>query len=162
MWSKEKSSTDQIKMAANTSFFAAGFKILGDIESENDICVEGEIHGNVKTTKKVVIGKTGKILGNIEASNLCVHGLVEGEVLISDLAKITPTGVVCGTIITKSIQIEPGADVEATLKKISGKKDDHNKLNISEKDGNANAEKSPMVEKGKKGNFQYKIGVNAL
>ncbi len=162
MWSKEKSSTDQVKMAANTSFFAAGFKILGNIESENDICVEGEIHGNVKTTKKVVIGKSGKILGNIEASNLCVHGLVEGEVLISELAKITPTGVVSGTIITKSIQIEPGADVEATIKKITSKNESPNKPTVSEKAGGDNDEKNPTVVKGKKGNFQYKIGVNAL
>ncbi|WP_114752131.1 bactofilin family protein [Pleomorphovibrio marinus] len=162
MWSKEKSSTDQIKMAANTSFFAAGFKILGDIESENDICVEGEIHGNVKTTKKVVVGKTGKILGNINAKDLCVHGLVEGEVTISDLAKITPTGVVSGIIVTKSIQIEPGADVEATLKKISGNKRGEANSPDQANEKKESNENTPMIMKGKKGNFQYKMGVNAL
>lgn len=115
---KDKIISEKLDKAENTSFFAETFKMLGNISAENDIRVEGVIQGNVSTSKKIVVGKTGQIFGNVEASQLHVLGKIIGEIYISDLVKIGSSAVVEGSIISRNIQIEPGANVEATLKKM--------------------------------------------
>lgn len=115
---KDKIISEKLDKAESTSFFAETFKMLGNISAENDIRIEGVIQGNVSTSKKIVVGKTGQIFGNVEASHLHVLGKIIGEIYIFDLVKIGSSAVVEGSIISRNIQIEPGAIVEATLKKM--------------------------------------------
>lgn len=72
MWTKDKNET--IMEAITTSFFAEGFKIHGNVESDNDVRVEGIIYGNVTTTKKIIVGPLGQIFGDVKATNLSVMG----------------------------------------------------------------------------------------
>lgn len=102
-----------------SSFFAEGFKMIGDLESTCDIRVEGVIEGNISTTKKVVVGKTGHVIGNVKAANLCVMGEFIGDAFVGELAKIEASAYITGNLQSVNFQIEPGATVEANLKKIS-------------------------------------------
>ena len=115
---KDKTIPEKLDKAGSTSFFAETFKMLGNISAENDIRIEGIIHGNVSTSKKIVVGKTGQIIGNVKASQLHVLGEIIGEIYISDLVRIGSSAVVEGCITSRNIHIEPGALVEATLKKL--------------------------------------------
>lgn len=115
---KAKTVPEKLDKAGSTSFFAETFKMLGNISAENDIRIEGIIQGNVSTSKKIVVGKTGQIIGNVKASHIHVLGTIIGEIYISDLVKIGSSAIVEGCIISRNIQIEPGAIVEATLKKL--------------------------------------------
>lgn len=115
---KDKITLEKLDKAESTSFFAETFKMVGNISAENDIRIEGIIQGNVSTSKKIVVGKTGQIFGYVKASHLHVLGKIIGEIYISDLVKIGPSAVVEGGIVSRNIQIEPGAIVEATLKKL--------------------------------------------
>jgi cytoskeletal protein CcmA (bactofilin family) len=115
---KDKPTLVKQGKAGSTSFFAESFKMLGNISAENDIRIEGIIHGNVSTSKKIVVGKTGKIIGQVRASHLHVLGEIVGEIYIADLVRIGPSAFVEGCIVSRNIQIEPGAMVEATLKKL--------------------------------------------
>lgn len=115
---KDKIIPEKLDKAESTSFFAETFKMLGNVSAENDIRIEGVIQGNVTTSKKIVVGKTGQIFGNVQASHLHVLGKIIGEIYISDLVKIGSSAVVEGSIISRNIQIEPGAIVEARLRKL--------------------------------------------
>lgn len=119
MWNKDKSDPERTGTALKTSFFAKGFKMTGDLESVNDIRIEGVIHGNISTTKKIIVGVTGQVIGNIKATYLHVMGEVIGDVLISELVKIDSTGSINGNMQSKNFQIEAGASVEANLRKIT-------------------------------------------
>ncbi|WP_158861048.1 bactofilin family protein [Lunatibacter salilacus] len=114
MWNKEK--RESTMEAKSTSFFAEGFKVHGNVVCSNDVRVEGVIYGNVTTTKKVIVGPTGQIFGNIKATNLSVMGEVTGEIVISELAKIDSTGSINGNLFSKNFHIEPGAIIEANLR----------------------------------------------
>nr|MBI1230870.1 hypothetical protein [Cytophagales bacterium] len=115
---KDKTIPEKLNKAGNTTFFAETFRMLGNISAENDIRIEGVIHGNVSTSKKIVVGKTGRIIGNVKASDLHVLGEIIGEIHIRDLVRIGSSAIVEGCIVSRNIQIEPGALVEATLKKL--------------------------------------------
>ncbi len=117
MWSKEKKIQEEINLAHATSVFAKGLDVVGDIEAKSDIRIEGDIQGNVSTKKKVIIGTSGKVIGNISAGELCVMGEVTGDMLIGGLAKFTETAKVRGTVYSTGIAIDAGADMEVNLKK---------------------------------------------
>ncbi|WP_209331501.1 bactofilin family protein [Lunatimonas salinarum] len=119
MWKSSRGSEGVHKGMVISSFFADGFKMIGDLESTCDIRIEGVIEGNITTSKKVVIGKTGHVIGNVRAANLCVMGEFVGEALVGELAKIEATGSVSGTLRSVHFQIEPGATVEANLGRLS-------------------------------------------
>lgn len=125
MWKKEKK--DSIMEAGKTSFFGEGLKLHGDVVSDHNVRVEGVVYGNVTSTRKVVVGRTGQIFGNVTAINLWVMGDVAGEIMVSELAVIDSTGSIRGKLLSKNFQIEPGAIIEATL---NGLKENSFKIEI--------------------------------
>ena len=52
-------------------------KIVGDIYSKADFRIDGIVEGNITTTGKVVIGKSGKINGKINSSNADISGSIK-------------------------------------------------------------------------------------
>lgn len=118
MWSTDRKILEEMEMASATSVFAAGLNVNGDIEAVSDIRIEGDIKGNVTTKKKLVVGKSGYVKGNILAGEVCVMGEVIGDFTILGLAKFTSNAKVRGNIVSQSIEIEEGADMEVTLRRI--------------------------------------------
>ena len=59
-------------------------KIIGDIISKADFRIDGIVEGNITTTGKVVIGKSGKVIGKLNCSNADVSGSISGQIQISE------------------------------------------------------------------------------
>lgn len=119
MWNKEKKAVEETSTPDSISVFAAGLKVEGDVDATNDLRIDGYVVGNISANKKVLVGGTGKVEGNIYAREVYIMGEVRGDLQVFGLAKIGATGKVRGIIVSAEIQIEPGADVEGTLKKMS-------------------------------------------
>ncbi|HLT08027.1 MAG TPA: polymer-forming cytoskeletal protein [Cyclobacteriaceae bacterium] len=119
MWNKEKRTEAEAITADAISVFAAGLKIEGDVEATNDLRIDGTVLGSIAANRKVLVGGTGKVEGNIYAREVYIMGEVRGDLQVFGLAKIGSSGRVRGAITSAEIQIEPGADVEGTLKKMS-------------------------------------------
>ena len=118
MWNKQNSGEEQ-NLVESTSFFAKGVTLEGNINANNDIRIEGTIEGNIKTGKKVIVGTTGSIIGNVNATNIHLMGEVSGDIFISGLARIGETARINGTITADKLQIDPGAIIEAAIKRFS-------------------------------------------
>lgn len=118
MWNKDKKNEELIN-ADSTSFFAKGFKLAGNIDTNNDIRIEGTVEGNIKTTKKIIIGPTGSVIGNVNATNISLMGEISGDLYISGLAVIGDSAKINGTITADKLQINPGAIIEAEIKRFS-------------------------------------------
>jgi cytoskeletal protein CcmA (bactofilin family) len=118
MWSKDRKILEEIEIASSTSVFAAGLNIHGDIEAISDIRIEGDIKGNVTTKKKLIVGASGFVRGDILAGEVCIMGEVIGDFTVLGLAKFTANAKVRGNIVSQSIEIEEGADMEVTLSRI--------------------------------------------
>lgn len=127
MWTKEKNSNPALDGPSTTSFFAPGFRMIGDIDSTNDVRVEGIIQGNISTSKKIIVGKSGQIIGNAKASQISIMGEIVGEVIATDIAIIGETGVVHGTIVCNKIKIDEGAGIEACIKKLKSQSEKESK-----------------------------------
>jgi len=86
-----------------------GTNITGDINSEGDIRIDGELIGNIASNGRVVIGDTGKITGNVTCKNCEVAGYVKGDMNIEQLINLKATSTVLGEIKTDKLSIEPGS-----------------------------------------------------
>lgn len=86
-----------------------GTKIKGDIMSNGDIRIDGEMKGNLSAKGKVVIGEHGKIEGQVQAANIEISGFIRGKVSASDLLNMKSSAKIEGDIRAGKLSVEPGA-----------------------------------------------------
>ncbi|AEL27071.1 bactofilin family protein [Cyclobacterium marinum] len=114
------------------SFFSSGFHLEGDITAENDVRIEGEIRGNISTKKRVIIGESGKVLGDIEAEHIVVLGEVKGKVVALSRLTIGKNALFQGMAYTDNIQVDFGAKMEAGIQKLNKQVNEENLFLSSE------------------------------
>ena len=96
-------------------------KIVGDIVSKADFRIDGIVEGNITTTGKVVVGKSGKISGKLNCSNADVSGSISGHIQISETLSLMSESYIQGDITTAKLSVEEGAQVDATIVMKTGK-----------------------------------------
>ena len=77
--------------------------------------VDGEIIGKILSDSIVIIGKQGKISGEINASHLIINGLFEGNANC-DNVEVLEGGKFLGKVISKELVIEAKAIFEGESK----------------------------------------------
>lgn len=129
MFSDKKSSksSKSSKMATNSNSqqntIAKGTKITGDIVSEGDFRIEGNVEGNIQTPGKVVIGNTGTIKGTLKAENADIEGIFSGKLQLSGTLTLKSTAQVDGEAEVGKLAVEPGANFNATCQMKGGLKE---------------------------------------
>jgi len=109
--------------------FADGTKIVGNITSDGDIRVDGEIEGEIITSGRVVLGKSSIVNGTITCPNAEILGEFNGQLIIAETLSIRDTAKVTGEVTTSKLAIDVNAlfngtckmNQEATATKKSGK-----------------------------------------
>ena len=84
-------------------------KIIGDIESQGSIHIDGEIQGNVVAKNSVIIGTSATISGNVHTSEIVVSGKIIGNVFAKKEIELKNKSIIQGDINTKLLTIEAGA-----------------------------------------------------
>jgi cytoskeletal protein CcmA (bactofilin family) len=98
---------------------AVGTYIKGDIKAEDDFRIDGKLEGNIECAGKVIIGPQAEIFGNIQCQNTDLMGTINGNITIHETASLKSSVKFTGEIISKYIEIEPGASFNGTCKMIS-------------------------------------------
>lgn len=113
--SKEKAeSNDLIKGSKSLNQFGEGTVITGEIKSQGDIRIDGEINGAVYSASKLVVGPSGKVDGDVKCKNADISGKVYGQIIIDDLLFLKSTAVIEGDIVAKKLVVESGAKFNGT------------------------------------------------
>ncbi|MCB0696627.1 MAG: polymer-forming cytoskeletal protein [Chitinophagaceae bacterium] len=117
---EEKTNTPkQVRQAGAVSTIASGTTVNGDMESDSDMRIDGNIIGNVYCKAKIVLGESGIIQGDLHATNADVFGTVNGNVIAKDLLCLKAKSTVNGNVNTKRLQIEPNATFNGQCKMTS-------------------------------------------
>lgn len=86
-----------------------GSVITGNIMSDNDFRIDGEVQGDMQCKGKVIIGQTGRINGNIICANAEIIGTVIGDIHANDTIILRATANLIGNIKAKTLAVEPNS-----------------------------------------------------
>lgn len=128
MFSKEKKEKEELANKKNQ--IEKGTKVIGDIHTEGNLRLDGELEGNMISKSKVVLGATCRVSGNVKAQNAEIEGHVSGVVEIAEMLLLKPTAVIEGDILTGKLVVEPGAVFNGQCKMgavVKGLNDDERK-----------------------------------
>ena len=134
MFSDNKKQTKQGPMANNSrNLVGITSKITGDITSEGDFRIDGTLEGSLDTNGKVVVGKNGKIVGNLTCKSADIEGHVNGSINCKELLSLKATSIVEGEVFIEKLEIEPGAvfNVSCNMKGIKALNNDAKKTEES-------------------------------
>ncbi len=87
-----------------------GTKIEGDIYSDGDFRLDGEIIGKVNIKGRFVIGEQGKLKGDVFCAQATISGNFSGSLIATENLTLTESAVVHGEIKTERLSVEPGAE----------------------------------------------------
>lgn len=83
--------------------------INGEISTDDDLRIDGIVNGNIKTNKRIIIGTTAAINGNISANIIEINGRVKGNIEASEILILKETAILEGDIIVTKLSINTGA-----------------------------------------------------
>lgn len=114
MFSSENKNNRNMDTSTQQNIIAKGTEIKGDIVSQGHFRVDGTVDGNINTSGKVVIGKTGYIKGNLTGNDASVEGKFSGKLILTGTLSLKSTAQIDGEVQTNKLAVEPGATFNAT------------------------------------------------
>lgn len=97
-----------------TSRIVEGTVIRGNIVSQTDFRMDGELIGNFESNAKIVIGPAGIIVGELICKNADIEGKFEGKIQVAELLTVKSKAIINGEVSTAKLAVEPGAEFTAS------------------------------------------------
>lgn len=98
-----------------TAAIGASMQIKGDIRSQEELYVDGEIEGTLEVRHALTVGANGKVKANIKARDVIIMGSVKGNVEVTGKIAIRDKGSLIGDIRTAGISIDDGAYFKGSI-----------------------------------------------
>ena len=90
-------------------------RIVGDVSSNEELYVDGELEGRLDLKSRLTIGPDSKVKANIKAKEVIVFGSVRGNVEAEDRIALRAGATIVGDIKTAGIIIEDGAYFKGSI-----------------------------------------------
>ena len=108
-------STKQEVSNTNDTIIGPTVNVEGDLASDGNVHIEGNVTGKVKSSNTVNIAPGAKITASVQAKNARIAGTLIGDVTIIENVEIIATAIIKGNISTNTISIEKGAAVNGNI-----------------------------------------------
>jgi cytoskeletal protein CcmA (bactofilin family) len=113
--------TSNPRGAPMTSVISKALKITGQLESSEDIQIDGQIDGDVRGVF-VKVGSNAKVKGTVYGDQVELAGTVEGKIEAKKVV-LAATAHMSGDVVHQDIRIESGAFIDGHCKPDFGKTD---------------------------------------
>ena len=104
--------TDQIPF----SIIASDMTVIGDLETEGVVRIEGRVRGTVRVGSQVLVAQGAVIEGDLHTQEAVIAGQVTGAIHASERVELQATAMVSGDILTPRISIVEGGRVSGEVK----------------------------------------------
>jgi cytoskeletal protein CcmA (bactofilin family) len=101
--------------ARQKAIIGPSMHIKGEIRSDEELVVDGEVEGIVESGSLLTIGKNGKLRANIRAREVVIFGSVKGNIEAIEKLAIRDQGSLIGDIKTATISIDDGAYFKGSI-----------------------------------------------
>jgi cytoskeletal protein CcmA (bactofilin family) len=98
-----------------TAVIGSSMHIKGEIRTDEELLVDGEVEGALESRSVLTIGANGKVRANIKARDVVIFGSVRGNVEATEKLAIRDKGHLVGDIKTTGISIDDGAYFKGSI-----------------------------------------------
>ena len=123
MFTEFKKEKNMSTSSNQQNMITQGTSFIGDLISEAGFRIEGNVSGTIKTSGKVVVGKTGVINGALEGVNADFEGGFSGKLKLSGTLTLKASAYVEGEVEVVKLAVEPGATFNASCSMKGGVKE---------------------------------------
>ncbi|MGH7457786.1 MAG: bactofilin family protein [Longimicrobiaceae bacterium] len=103
------------------SIIGPGMTVTGDLETEGTVRIEGVVEGTVRAGKAVVLGKEGRIKGDVFTQDAVIGGRLQGTLTAESRLELQATSVIDGSEIRaplKHLKLDEGASFNGQIQMI--------------------------------------------
>jgi len=109
----------QRKQREIRTLLGAGTRVVGDIDFEGGLHLDGKVQGNIVAREGadavLSISPGGVVEGNVQVPEVVLNGTVQGDVVATERVELGPTAVVVGNVVYRLIEMAIGAEVNGKL-----------------------------------------------
>jgi cytoskeletal protein CcmA (bactofilin family) len=98
------------------NFIPEGAEITGNLNTASNLRIEGKLEGKLVSTGKLILGSSGKIIGDVECKNAQIDGLIEGNLYAADLLEMSSGSIINGNIVSAKIMLEENCQISGSIK----------------------------------------------
>ena len=113
MFNENKKVKHMEEVTSSQNIISQGTKMVGDFNSEGDFRIDGTIEGNIKTSGKVVVGKSGFVQVLYKELTL-ILAKFSGKIALSGTLTLKSTAFIEGEVVVGKLAVEPGATFNVT------------------------------------------------
>jgi cytoskeletal protein CcmA (bactofilin family) len=99
-----------------TTVIAQGTELEGKFICNDSVRLDGTIKGEVRISKRIVMGADGRVVGNIWATDAVIKGRITGDIHVTESLHLTESAVIEGNIAAKTMIVDEGARYNGTCK----------------------------------------------
>jgi len=100
------------------SYFEKGIRLKGTLWVKGSVHFDGEFEGEIYSSNHFVVGKSGKVLGNIKTHNVTNMGFIQGNLFAESKVALMNDSRLVGDITTYHLIIDEGSNFEGRCKMV--------------------------------------------
>jgi len=91
-----------------STVIAKGTKIIGNVDMEGSVRVDGYIKGKVSSSETLTVGKTGVVEGEVQVKEAIVGGQIKGNLIAAQRVELENKASILGDVKTRIFVIKEG------------------------------------------------------
>ncbi len=105
---------ESVPQVNEVSRISAGTEVKGNMISQTDIRIDGNLEGDLITSGKLVLGNDGVIKGSVLCVSADLWGKIKGDVICGDTVNFKSSSSFDGNLKTVRMGVEIGAMFKGT------------------------------------------------
>jgi cytoskeletal protein CcmA (bactofilin family) len=97
------------------SIIGPGMTVVGDLETQGTVRIEGRVEGTVRAGKAVVVGKDGSVEGTVLTQDAVISGSIVGSIVAESRLEVQASARIEGEVRALRMQLEDGAELNGQL-----------------------------------------------
>jgi cytoskeletal protein CcmA (bactofilin family) len=98
------------------SIIASGMRVVGELQTNGVVKVEGIVEGSVHADQEVLVAKDGLVQGDIHTRQAIIGGRVVGSIHGFERVEVQQDSQVQGDITTKRLIVHEGGEVNGNIR----------------------------------------------
>lgn len=98
-----------------TTVIGEGVIVAGELHLVGDTVIDGEVHGNIASSGRLVLGPKSRVMGNINGVEVQIAGVLQGDVAVTGGIALTGRAVVRGNLSTPVFSVAEGVKFEGRI-----------------------------------------------